>query len=194
MDEKEYAELIGQILKPLDSTIDEIRRSLFARDKRRLMQVEKAFTAGLKEGLPLFEGVARKRERTPGDEKLLTLLSSLQRLGIGVHDLLEAMRVILETGVPFTDKALSEISEIMGLVKDLGRDTIDVVTTKNPRFREYALSMARTVLEREEECGLEHEQRIITGVCTPKASFFYLDIMHSLKRIASDLASLVEKV
>jgi len=49
------------------------------------------------------------------------------------------------------------------------------------------------VIERAERCGQEHEQRLIDGACSPKASFIYLGIMRSLERIARELASLAEK-
>jgi hypothetical protein len=193
MNEKEYAELVGRILAPLNPTIDEVKRSLFARDKKRLSQAHKTFSVALGESLPLFEEAASKPTKTPHDEKVMALLAPLQRIGIGVNELLQAVRTTLETDIPFTDKALTEISEIMGLVKDLSRDTLDLVSTGNPHFREYVLSQARSALGRLEEMRLEHNQRLIAGVCSPKASFLYLDIMHSLKGIGTGLVYLADK-
>jgi phosphate:Na+ symporter len=99
----------------------------------------------------------------------------------------------LEAEVSFTDKALAEISEIMALVKDLTRDANDVLTTGNPHFRAYIASSAQNVMQRVDELGLEHQKRLVVGICTPKASFLYLDILHSLKRVAQALSHLSEK-
>ena len=193
MNEKTYVELIGQILESLGNTIDEVKRCLFSRDKRRLTQAEKAFAADRKSSLPLWEALVAKKEKLPADQKLLALLPLLQHLGIVCEDLLQGTRTTLEAEISLTDKAFGEISEVMALVKDLARDTFDVLATGNARFREYVRAEANRVIERAEECKLEHEQRLIVGACSPKASFVYLDIMRSLKRIALELASLAEK-
>jgi len=193
MNEKTYVELIGQILDSLGNTVDEAKRCLFSRDKRRLTHAEKVFAAALKSGLPLCEALIAKKEKLQGDQEFLALLPSLQRLGIAGEDLLQGTRTTLETEISLTDKAFGEISEVMALVKDLARDTGDVLATGNARFREYARAEANHAIDRVEEYGLDHEQRMSDGICPPRASFVYLDIMRSLKRIATELASLAEK-
>lgn len=192
MDEKAYARAIGEVLESLGKVMDDAQKSLFSRDKRRLKETEKAFAAYLKSSLPLFEETAAKKEKTEDDKAFMALLPALQRVGIGAEDLLSGIRMTLEAEISFTDKALGEISEIMALVKDLARDAGDVLVTRNARFREYALSSARHILERVDDCGLEHQQRLIVGICPPKSSFVYLDVVHSLKRLAAELAALLE--
>ncbi len=193
MNEKTYVELVGRILESMGTTIDEVKRCLFSRDKRRLTQAEKAFTSELTSSLPLCEALVAKKEKLQADQEFLALLPSLQRLGIAGEDLLQGVRTTLEAEISLTDKAFGEVSEIMALVKDLVRDTNDVLTTGNARFREYARTEAHGAIDRVQAYGLEHEQRLAVGGCSPKASFVYLDIMRSLKRIATELASLVEK-
>jgi Na+/phosphate symporter len=193
MNEKTYVEMIGQILESLGNTIDEAKRCLFSRDKRRLTQAEKAFSSELTSGLPLYEALIAKKEKLQADQEFVALLPSLQHLGIAGEDLLQGIRITLEAGISLTDKAFGEISEVMALVKDLARDTGDALTTGNARFREYAHAEANHAIDRMEEYGLEHEQRLVVATCSPKASFVYLDIMRSLKTIATELASLAEK-
>ncbi len=193
MNEKTYVEPVGQILESVGNTIDEVKRCLFSRDKRRLTQAEKVFSSDLTSSLPLCEALIAKKEKLQADQEFLALLPSLQRLGIAGEDLLQGVRTTLEAEISLTDKAFGEISEVMALVKDLARDANDVLTTGNARFLEYARAEANHAIDRVEEYGLEHEQRLTVGACSPKASFVYLDIMRSLKRIATELASIAEK-
>ena len=193
MNEKTYVELIGQILESLGNAIEEIKRCLFSHDKRRLTHAEKAFASDLKSSLPLCEALIVKKEKLQGDQEFLALLPSLQRLGIVGEDLLQGARTTLEAEISLTDKAFGEISEVMALVKDLARDTNDALVTGNVRFREYARAEANHAIDKVEEYGLDHEQRLAVGICSPRASFVYLDIMRSLKRITTELASLAEK-
>jgi Na+/phosphate symporter len=193
MNENAYVELIGQILGSLGTAIDEAKRCLFSRDKRRLAHAEKAFAADLKSSSPLCEALIAKKEKLQGEREFLVLLPSLQRLGIVGKDLLQGVRTTLEAEISLTDKAFGEISEVMALVKDLARDTNDVLATGNARFREYARAEANHAIDRMEEYGLDHEQRLTAGTCSSRASFVYLDIMRSLKTIATELASLAER-
>jgi Na+/phosphate symporter len=192
MDEKAYAGAIGEVLESLGKMMNDAQKFFFSRDKRALKETEKTFARHLKSSLPLFEETAAKKEKTERDEGFIALLPALQRIGMGAGDLLRGIRTTLEAEISFTDKALGEIGEIMALVKDLARDANDVLVTRNARFREYALASARHILDRVDKCGLEHQQRLVVGICSPKPSFVYLDVMHSLKRLAADLAALME--
>jgi Na+/phosphate symporter len=80
----------------------------------------------------------------------------------------------------------------MALVKDLARNANDALITRHARFREYALSSARDLLKRADKYGLEHQRRLIVGICSPNSSFPYLDVMDSLRRLAADLAALLK--
>ena len=160
MNENAHIELIGQILGSLGTTIDEVKRCLFSRDKRRLAHAEKEFAANLKSSLPQCEALIAKKEKLQGDQEFLNLLPSLQRLGIVGEDLLQGVRTTLEAEISLTDKAFGEISEVMALAKDLARDTNDALATGNARFREYARAEANHAIDRIEEYGLDHEQRL----------------------------------
>ncbi len=192
MDEKEFLKTTTDILAPLVQIVDDLKRCLLSRNRRGLKEIEKRVVAATMSSLPLFEELVQKGQKTAVDEKSVNFLPVLQKLGIGTGDLLSGIRTALETEVPLTDKALAEISEIMALTKDLARDTGDALTTGNGNFRQYAITSAANLLKRADECALDHQQRLITGRCTPKSSFVYLDIMQSLRRTARELASLCE--
>jgi Na+/phosphate symporter len=74
------------------------------------------------------------------------------------------------------------------------RDTMDYVLTKNPRLKENIKGAKEMIAKSTTEYELIHQQRLITGVCMPKASYLYIDISESIKRIARGLAEFSEKV
>jgi Na+/phosphate symporter len=45
-----------------------------------------------------------------------------------------------------------------------------------------------------DEYAIIHQNRLITGVCVPQASYLYLDIVDSIKRISRGLIDFAEKV
>jgi Na+/phosphate symporter len=192
MDEKEHVRVISESLDSFARTIDNLKKCLFSRDKKRMKEVVKEFYASLKLSLPVFDEIMERAQKSEVDKRLLGLLPMLQQVGIATEDLVGAIQTAVDAEVSLTDKALAEISEIMSLLKDLARDTNDVLTTGNQHFCKYVLTSAERIQQRVNECGVEHQQRLIIGVCTPRASFLYLDVIHSLKRIAQELARLCE--
>ncbi len=192
MDEKEYTRIISESLVSVSKTVEALKKCLFSRDKKRVKEIVKEFYVSLKVSLPLVDEVFARTEKTATEKRLLAVVPALQQLGSATEDLVAAIQVAVETDISFTDKALAEISEVMSLLKDLARDTNDVLNTQNEDFRRYVSSLAQRVQERVNECALEHQGRLLTGACTPKASFIYLDIINSAKRIAQELSRLCE--
>ncbi len=50
------------------------------------------------------------------------------------------------------------------------------------------------VIKLADEYEVVHQQRLIEGVCMPKASYLYLDIVDSFKRITKSLDEFAERV
>jgi Na+/phosphate symporter len=192
MNEKEYLHAVEINLASLRSTMDDLKKCLFSRDKKRVKETVKAFYASLNTTLPLFTELIGKPEKNAAERKLLCLLPALQQLGSASEDLVCGVQAAVEAEISLTDKALTEISEIMGLVRDLTRDTHDAMSSGNEHFKEYVLGEGRVICDRIREFGIDHQQRLVIGVCMPKASFLYLDIMNSLKRITQEISSLFE--
>jgi Na+/phosphate symporter len=176
------AELVGQILAALEKALDEAKRSLFSRDKKRLARARKALKSGVGSSLSLLEEAAAQKET----------VRTLRQLGTAAEDLMRQMGAALEGDISFTEDAASELSEVMALVKDAARDAGDALAAKSSRFREYVLSTVCRIVERMEEYSACHEGCLVAGMRPPAASFLYLDVMGSLKRIAIDLATVAQ--
>jgi Na+/phosphate symporter len=194
MDEMSCIPIVGETVNSLRTTVEELKRCMFSGDKKRMKDVVKTFYNSLNTSLPLFDKLVAKAEKSPEETKLLSLLPWMQQLGSPLEDLVGSVQATVEAEVCFTDKAVTEISEIMGLVSNLARDTRDALTSGNEHFKEYAISESMVILDRIRDFGIEHQQRIVIGLCMPKASFLYLDIMNSLKRITMELSGLFERI
>ncbi len=193
MNEPTLESVIGEILESVGKTVEGLKNCLFSGNKRLMNETKKLFAASLRSSLPAFIQAIQRTGGSSFDERLPALLPACQRLGIAMEDLVGGVQAIVETGACLTDKALAEISEVMALLKDLARDTNDAISSGNSRFRAYAVSSARHIRERSAEVGLEHQKRLVTGTCSPKASYLYLTVMDSLKRVAQELGNLCEK-
>ncbi len=69
----------------------------------------------------------------------------------------------------------------------------DYFTTRNPVIKDKIRSDTEKVREMIDEFDIVHQNRLITGICMPQASYLYIDMTDSLKRMAKELAALADK-
>ena len=193
MEEKEYTTTISEILDAVKPILDDTKRCIFSNDKGCLEAAEKKRKAILASSLPMTEALVSKQQKSQLEIRFLSLLPSLQKLAINLDDLLRASDSKIALDVAFTEKALKEISDMIAGVKELARDTKDFFTTKNPRLSDQIAAGSAKLKTMADEFALVHQQRLIVGLCSPKASYLYLDIIESLKRMTRELALIAEK-
>jgi Na+/phosphate symporter len=100
----------------------------------------------------------------------------------------------ITSNILFSEKALSEVRALFHLMKEQFRDTKDYVITGNPALKEAIRAHMDKMFRMIEELSIVHQNRLITGICMPQASYIYLDITDSLKRISRGLVDFVNKV
>jgi Na+/phosphate symporter len=93
----------------------------------------------------------------------------------------------------FSQKALDEIKQLMVAVGTEFTDVKDYCMTKNPVLKEQIRTDMEKIRKMIYEFEMVHQNRLITGVCMPKASYLYIDMTDSLKRMAKELGDFAEK-
>jgi Na+/phosphate symporter len=104
------------------------------------------------------------------------------------------MEAKVGSNILFSEKALSEIRDLYTIMQEQFRDTKDYVITKNPGLRDSIRQHMEKMFKAIEELAIVHQNRLITGICMPQASYLYLDITDSLKRISRGLVDFTDKV
>jgi Na+/phosphate symporter len=193
MEKQQYAEMIGQILDSISSTLEDVKRCLPSHDKQCLKGAEKKFREKLVETLPLVTQLIAQAHKTEPERRFLMLIPSLQKMAQAMETILVRTGTKIESQILFTDKGLSELKQTLSGVNDLARDTKDVLATNNPRLKEHLSTEMKKVIGMADDFALEHQERLILGFCTPQASYLYVDMLDALKRIARELVYLSEK-
>ena len=65
--------------------------------------------------------------------------------------------------------------------------------TKNPLLKAQIQTDMEKVMKMIDDFDTVHQNRLITGVCMPRASYLYIDMTDSLKRMARELAAFADK-
>jgi Na+/phosphate symporter len=104
------------------------------------------------------------------------------------------METKVELKILFSEKALSEIKGLYAILEEQFQDTKDYITTKNLVLKAEIKAGWGKIFKAADEYAIIHQGRLIAGVCMPQASYLYLDIVDSIKRISRGLIDFSEKV
>jgi Na+/phosphate symporter len=106
------------------------------------------------------------------------------RIGNGLRKMLSAIDKKVAGDVLFSDKSVTEayklFSELQALLTCLG----DCINTCNRVLVDHICGRVKGLCEQADEYAIFHEDRLISGVCTPVNAPIYLDILDSFKSIA----------
>ncbi len=137
----------------------------------------------------LFEG--KKGE----DVRLLVALAShVERIGDCVESAIRTVHAKVNEGTLFSDKAVSELRDIFESTKALLRDVKDAVLTRNPVLVQHVLGGSEQLSKSAAEYSTAHEERLVAGVCQPRHSSLYLEIMDNLRQSGWHVKEMATKI
>jgi len=106
-----------------------------------------------------------------------------ERIGGFIEAISRCMRVKIKEGLLFSDRAVSEISFLLKRTEEVLQNTGDMILARNIIIREYVKDSATEISRSASDYATMHEDRLIAGVCMPKASPLFLEIMDAIKGI-----------
>jgi Na+/phosphate symporter len=193
MEQQEITERVHRLLEETVPVLRNIYRG-FVNERIDLLKESRVqFGELVKKRVPGIEKLTQDRDKTEAVKKFITALPHLQRVGLAIHNLIDKMEIKADKKVLFSPKASDEMKQLMEAVGAVYNDVKDYYLTKNPILREQIQVDIEKVRQLADDFDLVHRNRLITGVCIPQASYLYVDMTDSLKRIARELARFSDK-
>jgi Na+/phosphate symporter len=133
---------------------------------------------------------------TKGDvlKAIVLFPGRLERVGDLLESILNVSRIKARDGVPFSDKALNELSEMFSLFAETLKTFRDVLLNRNKTVLEHLLTQQKKLAQMTLDFGLAHEDRLLQGLCSPKSSSLYLDILDSIKSANAHIREMSESL
>jgi Na+/phosphate symporter len=107
----------------------------------------------------------------------------LERVGDNIELLIRAVRTMVAEGVPFSERAMREVETLFARALELLECVRDVLITGNRVLVRYVVEHGRGFENLTEDFARVHQQRLIEGVCMPRASSLYLAMLDDLKGV-----------
>ena len=141
--------------------------------------------------------VAKSSAATTGKEWVkpyISIVSSFDRMGYNMDGILDRLKKKVQEQMLFTDRAIKEINDVFQEAMNLLENLPDLILTQNKLLAQQMGEKGKLIFKMADQYSEEHEQRLIEGVCVPKSSPLYLDILFSLKGIIVHILEISGKI
>jgi Na+/phosphate symporter len=193
MEEREITERINRLFDETVPILNNIYKGFVEQKINLLKESRSKFRESLKKRLPGIEKLVEDKEKNEAVRKFVIALPYLQRVALALDTLLDKMEIKVEANILFSQKALDDIKQLMVAVGAEFTDVKDYCMTRNPTLKERIQADMEKLGKMIDDFDIVHQNRLITGVCMPKASYLYIDMTDSLKRMAKELAAFADK-
>lgn len=194
MEEREIIDRISKLFEETVPILNSIYRGFVGHKLNLLKESKLQFRESLKARLPEIEKLVEEKDKNEAVTRFVIALPHLQRIALALDNLVEKMEAQVEAKVLFTQKALDEIKQLMVAVGTEFTDVKDYCMTRNPLLKEQIRADMEKVRAMIDDFDIVHQNRLITGVCMPRASYLYIDMTDSLKNMAKELAAFADKI
>jgi Na+/phosphate symporter len=120
--------------------------------------------------------------------------SHLERIAGNLEHIARSVGIKIKEDMLFSDKANSELAFLLQRTGEILNATGDLILSRNKVLANYVRESESEIERSATQFATLHEERLIEGLCLPKASGLYIVMLDSIKRIAWNTKEIVEKL
>jgi Na+/phosphate symporter len=132
--------------------------------------------------------------RPEGVQGIFLVPVHLERIGDNIELLGRALTTVIQEGIPFTERANKELNTLFARAIELLECARDVLLTQNRILLRHMQIEGQRYEELVNEYALFHQQRLIEGLCLPKASSLFVALLDYLKGITGHIGQIADKL
>jgi Na+/phosphate symporter len=134
--------------------------------------------------------IAGPREFAP----LQFIPSHLERIGDALEGVVRSLREREDEAAAFTERGIREVRELFDRAHGLLECARDLTRTGNPVLARHVELESMRFQEVASEFSRAHEERLVGGVCQPRASSTYLAILDNLREVTRHCRQIAHRV
>ena len=135
------------------------------------------------------------KEEDSGELSALAFVPGhLERIGDSVEDVLSCIRTMLKEGTLFTDRARGEVNTLFEKSIELLECVRDILHSRNKVLIRHVREEGEKLHRLSRGYALAHEERLIQGLCMPKASSVFLAFLDSFTEIERHTRQIVDRL
>lgn len=115
---------------------------------------------------------------------LFHVVNDIERIGDHAENIADAARSRKEKGTGFSREAQKELGEMLDMVNEVYRYSVDMFATSNEVHMQDILRLEDAIDEKERLLQQRHIERLTRNECTPEAGMIFSDLVSGLERVA----------
>jgi phosphate:Na+ symporter len=123
-------------------------------------------------------------EQSQSVSGLMHAANDLERIGDHAQNIVHLAEIKMEEGLPFSEKALGELTNMYSKVDEMLEQAIKAFTDENPSLARSVVDQDDVVDHLERTLRKSHIIRITDKICHPPSGVIYLDVLSNFERIA----------
>lgn len=125
---------------------------------------------------------------------LLTLPGSIEKIATTIQRIQDNTRSRIKDGILFSDKAITEAGALFARSKEALKKAGDAVVTGGNKAVDEVISESNDIEKLVSTYSTAHEDRIISGECSPKSSSIYLCVLYAFEDMAGYIKDTMKRV
>ncbi len=184
---------IDEMLSGTIYCIDNIYKGFKQSDTEPLKKVT-CFLEGFHQRVPeLTENIVSEAKKDPSASRYVLVPALIGHLQEDVREMAASINKMVEEKILFSDKAISEMEYIFERLIDLIASLKELSSNEKDLTRNHVINASHAVYKLADEYALSHEERLISGLCTPAASAVYIKILGAVRNIALHIKGIAER-
>jgi len=125
---------------------------------------------------------------------LLSVPSHIEKIAISITRITESNRTRIKEGLLFSDKAINETGKLFAWTTNVLKKAAEAAVTGVQTAIETTMADADAMERMANNFATAHEDRLVTGECSPKSSSTYLCILYAFEDMGANVKNVVSKV
>jgi len=125
---------------------------------------------------------------------LLTVPSHIEKIASSIKRITENSRARIKEGQLFSDKAILETGKLFTKTKDLLKKAGEAIVTGAQATVAHSISESDAIERMANDFATAHEERLVTGECSPKSSSTYLCILYAFEDMGTHIKNTIYRL
>jgi Na+/phosphate symporter len=125
---------------------------------------------------------------------LLAVPAHIEKIAMSIKRIAESSRSRIKEGILFSDKAIHESGKLFTKTKDALKKAGEAAVTGAQATIESAIAESDTIEHMANDFATAHENRLVTGECSPKSSSTYLCILYAFEDMGGHIKDVVRRL
>lgn len=115
---------------------------------------------------------------------LFHVVNDIERIGDHAENVADSARRRKETGVSFSKPAQKELGEMLDMVNNIIRYSVEMFVTSSEKHMQDIEQLEDAIDDKEKELQMLHVERLTKNECSPEAGMIFSDLVSGLERVA----------